>query len=192
MNESEEYLENKGLIFLAIEKLHIYWRTEDEHQEYIDAGTDGLINAIRTYDESKGYKKSTYYYICIKNEMCKIIQLKKMKKRTADLVSLNTTINDEIELLELIPDKLNIEADLLDNEKSKILNNLVDNLPIEKDREVIRYTFGLKGYPELNGEQLAKKWGVNKNAIYKRERRALVQLWLRIRGNERYSKLFEE
>lgn len=192
MNEEDEYIQNKGLIFLAIKKMHLYWKTEDEHQEIIDAGTDGLLQAIRTYSEDKGYKKSTYYYTCIKNEICKMLTLKTMQKRTANVVSLNKEITDEFELLELIPSDLNIEANMLDNELSQKLNELVDNLPNEKDREVIRYRYGLKNYPVLNGEQLGKLWGVNKNAIYHRERRALVQLWLRIRGNEKNSKLFEE
>lgn len=192
MNEEDEYIQNKGLIFLAIKKMHLYWKTPDERQDIEDAGTDGLLQGIRTYSEDKGYKKSTYYYTCIKNEISKMLYLKTMQKRTADVVSLNKEISEEFELLELIPGETNLEAEALNKEKAKILNELVDSLPIEKDREVIRYRYGLKGYPVLNGEQIGKKWGVNKNAIYHRERRALVQLWLRIRGNERNSKLFEE
>lgn len=192
MNEEEEYIQNKGLIFLAIKKMHLYWKTPDERQEIEDAGVDGLLKGIRTYEEDRGYKKSTYYYTCIRNEICRMLYLKTMQKRTADVISLNKEVNEEIEILELIPGETNLEAEALNKEKAKVLNELVDSLPIEKDREVIRYKYGLKGYPVLNGEQIAKKWGVNKNAIYHRERRALVQLWLRIRGNERNSKLFEE
>lgn len=192
MNEEEEYIQNKGLIFLAIKKMHLYWKTPDERQDIEDAGIDGLLKGIRTYNENKGYKKSTYYYTCIKNEISKMIYLKNMQKRTADVVSLNKEVNEKIEILELIPGETNLEAEALNKEKAKVLNELVDSLPIEKDREVIRYRYGLKGYPVLNGEQIGKKWGVNKNAIYHRERRALVQLWLRIQGNERNSKLFEE
>lgn len=192
MNEEEEYLNNKGLINLAIKKMHLYWKTPDDRQEIEDAGVDGLLKGIRTYEEDRGYKKSTYYYTCIRNEICRMLYLKSMQKRTADVVSLNKEISEEFELLEIIPGETNLEAEALNKEKAKILNELVDSLPIEKDREVIRYRYGLKGYPVLNGEQIGKKWGVNRNAIYHRERRALVQLWLRIRGNERNSKLFEE
>ena len=82
MEENSLIEEHKGLIYLAIKENHIYWKTEDEYQDYIDAGYDGLLQGIRTYDTTKGIKPSTYYYTCIKNEMIKVITLKNRKKNS--------------------------------------------------------------------------------------------------------------
>lgn len=192
MNEEEEFLENKGLIGLAIKKLHIHWKTQDEFQDYEDAGIDGLLSGIRTYEKEKGYKKSTYYYSCIKNEICKSMYLKSCKKRKGDVVSLNTVINEGIELGELIPSEDNIEEKTIKKARKKELLRLVNNLPIEKDKLIIKNLFGLDGYKEISAEKLAKKLGISKTAIYDKKRRALVQLWLMIRKNEERDELFQE
>ena len=52
MDENEKYLQYKALINLAIKNLHIYWKTEDEFREYDDAGVDGIIKGIRTYENA--------------------------------------------------------------------------------------------------------------------------------------------
>lgn len=192
MDEEKEYVDNIGLIYTVIKNNGFYWRTSDEYQDLLDAGTDGLLNAIRTYNEEEKTKKSTYYCVCIKNEICKMLYLKECKKRKGETVSLNTIINEDAELLDFIPDNTNIEKDILEKELASKLLELVNKLPIEKDREAIKELYGLEGRNETNGEQLAKKWGVNKNAIYRRQRRALIQLWLRIRQNDEREKLFED
>lgn len=192
MDEEKEYKDNIGLIYTVIKNNGFYWRTSDEYQDLLDAGTDGLLNAIRSYNECEKAKKSTYYCVCIKNEICKMLYLKDMKKRKGETVSLNTIINEDAELLDFIPDSTNLEKEILEKEVASKLLDLVNKLPIEKDREVIKELYGLEGRNETNGEQLAKKWGVNKNAIYKRQRRALIQLWLRIRQNDEREKLFED
>lgn len=192
MDEEKEYLNNKGLIYAVIKQSGFYWKTNEQYQDIIDAGTDGLLYGIRTYKDEKGVRKSTYYCVCIKNEICKMLYLKDMKKRKGETVSLNIIINEDAELLDFIPDSTNLEKGILEKEVASKLLDLVNNLPIEKDREVIKELYGLEGRNETNGEQLAKKWGVNKNAIYKRKRRALIQLWLRIRQNDEREELFED
>lgn len=192
MDEEKEYLNNKGLIYAVIKQSGFYWKTNDQYQDIIDAGTDGLLYGIRTYNDEKGVRKSTYYGVCIKNEICKMLYLKDMKKRKGETVSLNTIINEDAELLDFIPDNTNLEKEIIDKEVSKHLLDLVNKLPNEKDREVIKNIYGLDGYKEINGNRLADKWGVSKNAIYKRQRRALIQLWLRIRQNDEREELFED
>lgn len=190
VNEEQEYLNNVGLIHLAMKNLHIYWKTEDEHQEYIDAGTDGLLRGIRTYDSSKNIKKSTYYYACISLGIKQVIFSKQYLKRKGQVVSLNQTI-EEGELIDYIVSNTNVEDEVLEKERKELVLEAVNKLPIEKDKELIKYTYGLDGYPLINGIQLAKMWGLNKNAIYQRRDRAYNKLWRIIKNDEKYEVLWK-
>ena len=182
MEENNLILEHKGLIYLAIKEEHLYWKTQDEYQDFIDAGYDGLLKGIRTYDTSKGIKPSTYYYKCIKHEMIKVIQRKELKKNSMKTISLNKSVGyEEVEeLIDLIPDDIDIEQEITKNERNERLLYLVDHLPIAKDRYVIKMMFGLDGWEQMSASEIARRWGVNKNAIISRKNRALRRLWYRI------------
>ena len=185
MDEEKLYLENKPLIYMAIKDKHIYCKTEDEFQEYYDAGVDGLLKGIRTYDETKGYKISTYLYTCICNELKhKItkINTKKRKNEYGRDLSLNKIIDtDENGLTEFgdfIPDpNINIEEDLeKEIEKAKILY-AVNQLQNEKDKLIIKMYYGLDGYEELgNYREIAFVLGLSKQRIYMRYQRAYKKI----------------
>ena len=147
-NEDELVKQYEGLIYLAIKRLHIFWRTDEERQEYIDSGYDGLIAGIRKYDSTKGVKQSTYVYKCIEMELKKRIYLNQMQKRNQKIVSLNTSIED-IELIDLIPDDTDIEKIITDKETSENLVRLINHLPNEKDRLVVKMMFGLDGWEQM-------------------------------------------
>ena len=40
--------------------------------------------------------------------------------------------------------------------------------------------FGLDGWEQMSASEIARRWGVNKNAIISRKNRALRRLWYRI------------
>ena len=187
MNENDKYLQYKGLIFLAIKKKHVYYKTEDEFQEYIDAGTDGLIKGIRTFDKTKNVKESTYVYKCIETEIKKRIYLNTMQKRKGETVSLNQLIgnnNDFEELIDFIPSEVDIEKEVEDKLVGERLVEIIETLPIEKDIEVIKYCYGLDNHKQMNCSQIARLWGVNKNAIISRKNRALGLLWKKVKEDE--------
>ena len=79
-NEDELVKKYERLIYLALKNKHIYWKTNDEFQDYIDSGYDGLIKGIRTFDEAKGIKESSYVYICIETEIKRRLYLNQMIK----------------------------------------------------------------------------------------------------------------
>lgn len=188
MDENEEILQNKDLIFYTIKKMHLYWKTDDEFQEYVDAGYDGLLRGIRNYVEDKGVKKSTYYYTCIKFAICTIIAKKNREKekmhRTA--LSLNVSVDDlnENEVIELIPSDYDIEEEMLKKDRLETIIKKINKLPIEKDRHVIKYLFGLDGYPLKNCNEIARMWNVDKNVICVRRDRALKILREKLKGEE--------
>ena len=108
MMENDLILKHKGLIYLAIKKEHLHWKTQDEYQNFVDAGYDGLLNGIRTFNPDKGFKESSYYYACIRNEMIKVIVRKNNEKNSVKVSSLNTLVENDIEIIELIPDTIDI------------------------------------------------------------------------------------
>jgi len=187
MNENDKYLQYKGLIFLAIKNKHVYYKTEDEFQEYIDAGTDGLIKGIRTFDETKNVKESTYVYKCIETEIKKRIYIRTLKKNNEKVISLNTLIENSgnyEELMDFIPSEVDIEKEVEDKLLGERLVEIIETLPIEKDQEVIKYVYGLDNHKKMNCSQIARLWGVNKNAIISRKNRALGLLWKKVKEDE--------
>ena len=176
-NEEKEYLENRGLIGIAFKQMHLYFRTQDDYQDYTDAGTDGLLRGIRTFDENKGVKKSTYYYTCIRNEIhTKIVEKNRLKNQRH--VSLNQIANDldGTELIEVIPSEENIEEEIIEKGYVEYIAKQVESIKIKKDREVIKYYYGLNGYPRKNCVEIAKLLGVSSQSINVRKIRALNEL----------------
>lgn len=167
MISDEAVKQYEGYIFLAMKRLHIYWDNEDQHQEFIDCGYDGIIKGLKGYDETKGFQPSTYIYKCIETELKRRIYLNTMKKRTTKVISLNTEIEGE-ELVEFIPDTLDVDAEVTRKILNEKIRELVNSLPKEKDRKVITLLYGLDGNEPLNMGETAKRMGVNRNAITSR------------------------
>ena len=107
-----------------------------------------------------------------------------MKKRNVEVISLNKTVGveEDEELIDLIPDNTDIEKLIEDKETSERLINLVDHLPIPKDRYVIKMMYGLDGWEQMSASEIARRWGVNKNSIIQRKNRAIRLLWIKIRN----------
>lgn len=180
MMENDLILKHKGLIYLAIKKEHLHWKTQDEYQDFVDAGYDGLLNGIRTFNPDKGFKESSYYYACIRHEMIKVIVRKNNEKNSVKVSSLNIPVENDIEIIELIPDIIDIEKEVFDNIRNEKLLGYVNQLK-PKDRYVIKMLFGLDGWKQTTAIEIARRWGVNKNTITARRDRALNNLLKRIK-----------
>ena len=185
MDEEKLFLENKGLIYMAIKRMHLFYDTEDEFQEYYDAGVDGLLNGIRTYDETKGFKISTYLYTCIYNGIARRVYLNTMPKRKnkygrdLSLNKLVDTADDESnEFGDFIPDpNVNIEKEIDDEIEKERLILAVNQLKNEKDKLVIKMYYGLDGYEEFGTyEKVGRQLGITREAVRQKLVRALKNL----------------
>ena len=184
MEENNLILEHKGLIYLAIKENHIYWKNEDEYQDFIDAGYDGLLQGIRTYDTTKGIKPSTYYYTCIKNEMIKVITLKNRKKNSIKTVSLNTVIGIDTELQDYIPSEENIETKIEKKIRDEEIVKIVNRIHKEKDKELIKDLYGIDNHKEKTVDEIANELGVSNKRIYDRKKRLLGILWRKLKEED--------
>lgn len=177
---NEDVIQFEKFIFMAMKRLHIHWNTEEEHQEYIDCGYDGILKGLSKYDASLGFQKSTFVYKCIETEIKRKIYLNQMKKRITKVVSLNTEI-EEGELIDLIPDDIDIEEQVTKKLMIEKVKELVNLLPKEKDRQVITLLYGLDGNKPLTIRATAKVMGVNRNAIASRKNKILKTLQEKIK-----------
>ena len=182
MDENEKYLKYKGLIFLAIERLHIFYRNNDDLQEWVDYGTDGIIKGIRTYKEDKGVKESTYVYACIVNELKHNMARRSRLKRQATVVSLNTLVGTE-ELGEFIDSGENIEEKVINKLMDEKILSYINQLK-ERKREIVKYKLGIDNHPTLSFTDIANMYGVNKNAIRDSYLRAIRIVYYKLRRDE--------
>lgn len=133
--------DNAGLIFAQLKRLNIMHDSEAQ-----SIGYEALWNAAMTYDESKGYKFSTYATCCIYNALCSYIRTLN-KKRQLEVVSYNSIAYQEDgtkhEYLELLStDIVDTEQEILQKELYCTLNRAIqisyDRLTNPKHKAVIK------------------------------------------------------
>jgi RNA polymerase primary sigma factor len=94
-------------------------------------------------------------------------------------VSLDTPLQDDDTgtLLDVTPDTTGDATDSsLNNESMRTdINNLIDNLLKDRERDVIRYTFGLDGR-ELSTEEICNELGLTRERVRQVRERALNKL----------------
>ncbi len=169
----EIILENKSLIYKVIKDLHCRIRDDEEEDEYFFIGLMGLIKAIDKYDKTRS-SKSTFYYTCIKNEITSYFGVRTHKKRNNGLreISLNTIINEETELIDLIPDNKRFEEDVMTKDEVKYL---LSKLKDRRYKQLLIEYYGINTKP-LNMSQLADKYGLKRQSVHKSIHRTLDKL----------------
>ena len=109
--------ENINLVYYVYEKLIKNDITIQNKEAIISEGMVGLVKASKYFDESKGYKFTTFAARCIRNEM--LMFLRTLNRQGANEISLYTPIHkdkddNEICLIDIIGediDKFEIEID---------------------------------------------------------------------------------
>ena len=180
MDEEEKYLKYRGLIFLAMKNLRIYSKTEDIRQGYIDAGTDAILKAIRTYDKRNNVKESTYVYRCIYNQLKSEIVKNNRKKRTIEIISLEKLTDTGEEILDLIPSDYDLEEDVISNFKSESILKVINTLDF-KGQYIVKSRFGIDGYKQKTLNDLAKELQVSKTAILNVYNSRIKKIYWRLR-----------
>ena len=136
----------------------------------ISIGTIGLIKAIDTFDEGKGIRLATYASRCIDNEL--LMMLRSGRKQAREVYLYESIGSDkegnEISLLDIIeaPD-VDIISDLELKENVIRLYQMMDTLLNEREREIIRMRYGLKGR-EVTQRELAKQLGISRSYVSQR------------------------
>lgn len=173
MNQTEEelILNNKGLIYTVIKQMHLKSKTEDEFQDYYDAGLVGLIKGAKHFDSSLGYMPSTYLARCIKISICRHLQIKTQLRHInpcgSDIsLNANLKIDEELELEDMIADKsVDIENEVLKRLESEKLLFAINHCLNDKQKRRVCKKFGLLGYREHTFKEIALSEKCNVQAI---------------------------
>ena len=124
----------------------------------------GITKAAKTYKASLNNKFSTYAYQCIKNE---ILQYIKDNKKHSNTISIYSNINNDCELQDIIPDKINVIEEMENEIGIEYLNEYIDILPGRLSK-VIRYH--LSGHTM---KQIGEILGVSQPQISRDYRKAI-------------------
>jgi RNA polymerase sporulation-specific sigma factor len=96
--------------------------THDPEAESI--GFEALLNAINTFDDQKNVKFSTYATVCIYNALGSYIR-ELNKKRQLEVISYNSLVYEEAELVDFIPGPCSAEDDYVGNEYCKYIRKIL-------------------------------------------------------------------
>jgi len=135
-------------------------------EDLFSIGTIGLIKGIDTYDLNKGFKVSTYYSICIKNEI--LMYFKKDKKYLKNVSFDNTIMTEDGDMYTLeykfVDDRLNIELDYEKKEALLELKNKIQTLN-EAEQEIIKLYFGFYDDKKYTQQEIAEKFCTSQTQV---------------------------
>lgn len=170
MNETL-FIENKALIAFIIKKMGIRYNFEECYM----VGENALIKATKTFDETKGYKFSSYATKCIQYELLTYLQYKNREKRKFDdyLISLDREIDENKNtLLDLLKDETDLENDIIEKEKIELLKTIILILD-SNDRFMLEHYFELWGNKKMEQKEIAKVLGVKSGYVSYRIKRSI-------------------
>ncbi len=103
------------------------------------------------------------------------------KKKDSCLVSLDEPIDTDsdgnpLSLMDVIAteDTLNDDLDL--KIKTKMLYNIIEKMPVGRDRQIIIWRYGLYGEPILTQNEVAELLGISRSYVSRIEKRVLENL----------------
>ena len=171
MNEDNLITDNLKLIDYTIKKMNLYWNTDDEYQDYYDAGLDGLINGAKTYNSSVG-KISTYLVVCIKNSIKQYLKIKSAKKRNniygSDLsldFEYQDSRGDKMQFEDIISDtSINVEKEIENKINYENILYAINNLKI-KEKIYMQYYFGLIDGKCYTYKEIGEKLNITGEAV---------------------------
>lgn len=138
-NINKTIADNTGLIFKQLRKFNLAYDPDAE-----SIGYEALYNAIRTYDDSKSIKFSTYATVCIYNALGGYVRHLN-RKRQLEVISYNTVAytddRTEHEFIDLLESPVDIEENVEKQETILLVQQayktVYDRLTNENHKKVI-------------------------------------------------------
>ena len=155
-----------------------YYSEYDEQEDLISLGTVGLIKGIDSFDMDKGARLVTYAARCIENE---ILMYFRSKKKDANVVSVNEPIDCDSEgnpltLIDVIYTEDTISDDIDLKNKVRRLYELIDDVPDEREREIIIKRYGLYNTKAYTQREIAEKMNISRSYVSRIEKRVIENL----------------
>ena len=166
--------ENIAMVYWIVNKRFEYKKISREDKiNYIGEGMIGLARAINTFDESKGYKFTTYAYKLINGEIRAYIDTQNRQKRKIDR-ECKASIDNDVPRCEELK-----YSDWLVDEKDEYktiaevdyILYMLEKTKIKDIKEIV-----VKKAQKYNNNEIARIIGVNENTIRKRLEKAREKL----------------
>ena len=166
---------NLRLVAHVIKK---YYSSNSEQDDLISIGTIGLIKAVTTFKMDKGIRLATYAARCIENEI--LMYFRAGKKFSQDIHFSDPIDTDKdgnaLTLIDVVADGVNIADDIDKKMKIERLRVLIDASLDDREREIIKFRYGIDGYPELTQKRVAEKLNISRSYVSRIEKSALAKL----------------
>lgn len=155
-----------------------YYTQADDADDLISIGTIGLIKGINTYRPEKGVRLATYASRCCENEI--LMYFRALKKSAGD-VSLSESIDvdgdgNTLSLMDIISQEDDMAERIGDCETCLRLREYVDSVLSEREAEIIKLRYGLRGSKPLTQRETATLCGISRSYVSRIEKRALEKL----------------
>ena len=161
-----------------------YAKNEQDMEEYISIGTIGLIKAINSFKDNKGFKISTYASKCIDNEI--LMNIRSTKKQNAE-ISLNTVIGtdkdgNDMELAETIDEGSKSAIDTIYNKAlvKQVITYILEELP-EREKYIMCSRYGIHGKKYKTQQEIADELGISRSYVSRIETKVQNKLKKRIK-----------
>ena len=145
-----------------------YTDNEQELEDFTSIGTIGLIKAIDSFKENKGFKISTYASRCIENEI--LMYIRSSKKQKAE-VSMNQVIGtdkdgNDMELIDTLELKEKEAVDSIYDKTilKQVLNFLNEKLS-KREKYIMNKRYGLDGQKIKTQQELADELGISRSYV---------------------------
>ena len=171
--KDEMVLDNINLIYVVLKKLNLYHRLD----EFYDIAMIGLVKGVNYFDETKGYKLSTYLYRCIYNEILMSFRRLNSGREIPEYmtVPLETNVTDNLTLMDVLPDKFDMEEEMLKNERIERLHKEISKLS-KCEQLVINLSFGINGCEKMRQKDICKLTNTSQCHVSRIKVRALEKL----------------
>ncbi|MFR5781196.1 MAG: RNA polymerase sporulation sigma factor SigK [Oscillospiraceae bacterium] len=155
-----------------------YYTQADDADDLISIGTIGLIKGINTYRPEKGVRLATYASRCCENEI--LMYVRALKKSSGD-ISLSESIDvdgdgNTLSLMDIISQEDDMAERIGDGETCMRLREYVDTVLTEREAEIIRLRYGLRGAKPLTQRETATLCGISRSYVSRIEKKALEKL----------------
>ena len=165
---------NLRLVAHIVKKYESKGNTDD----LISIGTIGLIKGIDSYRPQKKVKLTTYAAKCAENE---ILMYFRSNKKYNNNISLNDVIGHDkdggdITLIDVLKEET--ESPIKTIEYNDNIAHLSKYLTVlnKRELEIIKMRYGLLNTSEKTQKEIAKKLGISRSYVSRKEKRALIKM----------------
>ncbi len=134
------------------------------------------MKAIKTFSYERGNSFSTYASRCIENE---ILMTFRSDKKNASAVYLDEVISvdkdgNNLSLYEILNDNaVSVDIQVENKIMYKKIEEIIDNKLSEREREIIKKRYGLKGEIPRTQNELADELNISRSYISRLEKKAI-------------------